>query len=306
MSNKIKEKNIILVFLTEFIRIKDVTLWFATSFLGFLLAITSLSINKYIEPFFVFAISTFFIIAFAAGINNYYDVNTDKKNPRRRNVNAIASGKISKQTATLINIIFVFIPVIVTLLYKFEIFLFCVILLILMWTYSAPPLRFKGRPGFDIIWHFFAFFLLILWGIYIAGTIDILNLLFAFSIGIFSCIAQVYNHIYDYAYDKADGTITFAVWAGLDITKTTLLILTFIHIIALIPIIILYSIDLWVIIIILMGSILIGIFKTKPKLNLFSIRKSYFFIMNYFSLLVYISVLLFHLFSLIGTPIILN
>lgn len=300
MACKTKEKNIVFVFLTEFIRINDVTYWFVTSFLGFLLGISMLSFNKYIVPFFVFAISTFLIIAFAAAINNYYDAESDKKNPRRRNINAIASGKISKKTANFIIIIFVIIPLIVSLLYKFEVFLFCVVLLIWMGIYSSPPLRFKGRPGIDLIWHFFAFFFLILWGSYIAGSVELISWLIAFSAGIFSCISQAFNHIFDYSFDKADGTITFAVWLGLDKAKIIAILLTFIHIIALFPIIIFYSISYLVTIIILIGCILLGLFKLKPRLNFNSIRKYYFIILYYFTLSIYINCLFYHFFLLYG------
>ena len=56
------------------------------------------------------------------------------------------------------------------------------------------------------------------------------GLLTAISIGIFSCIAQVWNHINDYSSDKDSGTMTFAVWVGFDTAKKTLKMIVIIHI----------------------------------------------------------------------------
>ncbi len=77
MNKNTEEKNIILVFLNEFIRIKDVAYWFVMPFLGFLLGISILSFSRYVIPFFVFFISTFYILSFTFAINNYFDANTD-------------------------------------------------------------------------------------------------------------------------------------------------------------------------------------------------------------------------------------
>jgi len=144
MSNKIdKKKNIISVFLTEFIRIKDAMIWSAISFGGFILGMSSLDLSSYIIPLLVFLVSTFFIMSFTFAINNYYDADSDRENPRRRNINAIASGKISKQTGIILNITFIIVPLVVSILFKFEVFIFCAFLLFLGWTYSASPFKNK-------------------------------------------------------------------------------------------------------------------------------------------------------------------
>ncbi|HEY0087768.1 MAG TPA: hypothetical protein VGB37_02930, partial [Candidatus Lokiarchaeia archaeon] len=57
----IKKKNIISVFFTEFIRIRDVIAWTLISFVGFILGIASLNLSSYIIPFFIFLILFFFI-----------------------------------------------------------------------------------------------------------------------------------------------------------------------------------------------------------------------------------------------------
>lgn len=298
-----EEKNIILLHLTEFIRIKDVMAWSAISFGGFILGISSLDLSSYIIPLLVFLVSTFFVMSFTFTINNYYDADSDKKNPRRRNINAVASGKISKQTATSINIIFAIIPMIVSLLYKFEVFLFCVVLLIWMWIYSSPPLRLKGRPGIDVIWHFFAFVLIVVWGSLIAGSIGLINWLVAISIGVWSSVGQVGNHIRDYSFDKDSRTKTFVVWIGINKAKITIEILTLIHLILLIPLILLYSLSYPITIIIISVIPTIGLLILKPKKGAFPTKRCYIY---YFTIViggaVYLSCLLYHLLFILGEP----
>ena len=112
-----KKNRVFFTFLTGFIRIRGVINWFAISFFGFLLGISSFDITSYTVPLIFFVVSTFFILAFTFAINNYYDIDTDKENPRRAHLNAMASGKISKQTGMLFNIIFIVIPLFLSLFF---------------------------------------------------------------------------------------------------------------------------------------------------------------------------------------------
>ena len=231
------------IFLKGFIRIRGVLNWSAISFFGFLLGITSFDVLSYMFPLFVFLVSTFFILAFTFAVNNYYDVETDKENPRRVHLNAMASGRLSKRTGKILLIIFIVIPLVLTLVYSRGVFVFSVLLIFWMWAYSAPPLRLKGRPGWDIIWHFMAFAALVLWGSYLAGSVSIMHVLIAVSFGFFGCFGQIDNHIQDYPFDKASGSITFAVWTGLQKAKTSLYVVFVIYVVSLVPLIILYSFE---------------------------------------------------------------
>jgi 4-hydroxybenzoate polyprenyltransferase len=293
----LKKKGKIFVFFTGFIRIRGVVNWFAISFFGFLLGTFSLNFFSYMIPFFFFIVSTFFILAFTFAINNYYDIDSDKENPRRVDVNAMASGKISKQTGILLSSIFVIIPLFLSLLYRLEVFVFCSLLIILMWAYSAPPLRLKGRPGIDVLWHFVAFVGLVLWGSYLAGFITVINGLAALSIGIFGCIAQVDNHIRDYSFDKASGSKTFAVWVGSNQAKTILILFVIIHILFLFPLIVLYCVyDILTILILCLGTF-IALFVVKIKKG--SLVSSLYLFIIVFGSSVYLCCLIYHLNSVL-------
>lgn len=292
-----KKKSIFYSFFTGFIRIRGVLNWFVISFFGFLLGITSLNITNYLFPFIFFVISTFFILAFTFAVNNYYDINTDKENPRRAHLNAMASGTISKRTGMMLNLIFIIIPLILSLFITREVFVFCSFLIFWMWIYSAPPLRLKGRPGVDILWHFIAFLALILWGSYLAGSLSLMNILVGVSFGMFGCFAQIDNHIHDYPFDKASGSKTFAVWIGINKATVALKVSFILYLVFLIPLLVLFSFFSYLTILIVCGGIVVSIFIIKIKKS--PLVPSLYQVINYFGGSIYLSCLVYQISSII-------
>jgi 4-hydroxybenzoate polyprenyltransferase len=248
-------------------------------------------------------------MAFTFAINNYHDAKSDKINPRRKDINAIASGQISRQLAIILLLLLVLIPLIISSFYRLEVFVFCVYLLFSGWIYSAPPIRLKNIPVVDVFWHFLGFFSYILWGSLIAGrsiidgSIGLLILLTAISIGIFSMIGQVGNHINDYTSDKETGTMTFAVWAGLDNSKITINFLTLLHLIVLIPLVLLYTVQYYASIIVLIVIAFLGLILLKPRRGMFPSKNCWTF---YFAIVlgggVYLSILIYHIYTLFDIP----
>ncbi|RLF27741.1 MAG: hypothetical protein DRN01_01665 [Thermoplasmata archaeon] len=298
--DKTKEKKL-MVFLNEFIRIKDVMRWGGISSFGFLLGVSSLNPTKYLPSFLLFFITTFCILSFTFAINNYYDAESDKENPRRKNVNAIASGKISKKTGVSLNIILALTPIAVSVFLGFKLLTLCLTLVFLMWIYSAPPLRLKGRPGLDIMWHFSAFFLLVIWGSLFAGSLETIHILTAASIGVFSCIGQIGNHIEDYKYDKESGTTTLAVKLGVEKTKRVLNGFTATHLILLTPLILLYTIKYYTTMFFFLLVAVAGFLILRPKKGFFPTKRCYTY---YFAVVlggaVYGSCLIYRLNSLLN------
>jgi 4-hydroxybenzoate polyprenyltransferase len=288
-----KNNNLVFVFLTGFIRIRGVVNWSAISFFGFILGISSINIASYMMPFLFCVVSTFFILAFTFAINNYYDIDSDKENPRKAHLNSIASGAIPKRTAMVLNIIFIIIPLGLSIFYKLEVFIFCFLIIFWMWAYSALPLRLKGRPGLDIVWHFIAFVALVLWGSYLAGSVTLLNGLVALSLGIFGCIAQIDNHISDYSYDKASGSKTFAVWIGVSKAQTMLKIFIIMYVIVLMPLIVLYSFQSISTILIICCGIIVGFVVVKIKRS--SLESSLYRFIIFFGGSVFLSCFIYHI-----------
>jgi 4-hydroxybenzoate polyprenyltransferase len=298
-----KKYDIVTVFLDEFIRIRGVVGWFAVSSIGFILGMSRLPLSGFLVPLLVFLVSTFCILSFTFAINNRYDMDSDRRNPRKMRFNSMASGKISIETGAFVNIIFVMIPLLtVTLLFNLGMFLFCLLLIFWMWAYSSPPLRLKGRPGADIMWHFIAFVLLVLWGSCIAGSFGLINWLVAVSLGVFGCIAQFLNHINDYEFDKESGTVTYAVWRGLDTTIATLKIVIILHLIFLIPLIFLYSLEYSYTIGVLIAGVLVGIFVAGTRKHALGSSAYYFPVVLGFA--VYINCIIYQIAILLGRPVI--
>lgn len=305
--NKEDGKNRLLEGVIRFFRIKDALKWTLISFIGFVLGMASLSIEIYYLPFLEFVVSTFCIMSFTFAINNYYDVESDRINPRRRNINAIVSGHISRKTSVALLLILVLIPLLISIFLSFEILIFCSFLLFIGWAYSAPPIRTKNIPVLDVIWHFIGFFSYVLWGSLIAGrsiiggSIGLLIFIMAISLGIFSMIGQVGNHIKDYESDKKSGTITFAVWAGLGKANISILVLTILHLIVLIPLIVLYSIQYYISLFMIILFPILGFVIIRPKKGAFPSNKCWTF---YFSIViggsVYLSCLVYQILWLYG------
>lgn len=284
-------------FLTGFIRIRGVVTWFAISFFGFLLGISSLDITSYVVPFFFFVVSTFFILTFTFAINNYHDIDTDKENPRRAHLNAMASGKISKQTGILLNIIFIVVPLVLSLFFTWDVFVFCALLIFWMWVYSAPPLRLKGQPGLDILWHFIVFLGLVLWGSYLAGSVSMISILVGISLGIFGCFAQIDNHIQDYPFDKASGSKTFAVWIGMNKASVALKLSFTIYIFFLLPLVVFFSFYSYLTILMVCGGIVVSVLLVKIKKS--ALAPSLYHVIYFFGGSVYLSCLIYHISSIL-------
>jgi 4-hydroxybenzoate polyprenyltransferase len=166
-----------------------------------------------------------------------------------------------------------------------------------MWVYSSPPVRLKGRAGLDVVWHFVAFLLLVVWGLVVAGSVSLLGGLVAVSVGLWSVIGQIWNHLSDYRFDKESGTVTFAVWAGLNKSKKVLQWSVIVHFVFLLPLIVFFSLRYWVSVGVLMVGLVVAV-VVRPSED-FPLSRGYYmpFVFAFF---VYLSCLVYHFFDLLG------
>lgn len=151
---------------------------------------------------------------FLYGINDIYDYNSDKINPRKKLLEGIKLDlkyhqfvkKVSKKAALIL---------LLSSVITFNILNFAGMILLLFFSYfySAPPLRFKEKPPLDSfangILYFFAPFLL---GFSFGGdTFPSINLYL-----ISACVMGIHSFstIMDYSVDKKIGDTTFAVVYG--------------------------------------------------------------------------------------------
>jgi 4-hydroxybenzoate polyprenyltransferase len=304
MTNETRNNKLRIV-LKKYMRLDDVIRWMAISFIGFILGTRTFTLQAVILPFYVFLITTFFSLSFVFAINNYYDADSDRANPRRMHKNALASGHISKGGAMAINILCIVIPLVILIWYNLLAMVVTILVFIWSATYSIPPIRIKGRPGLDVIWHFFGFLYIVLLGALIAGSLSELVWLMAISLGIFSCIGQLANHYEDFEYDKESGTTTFAVRFGRSATKKAIEVVLGTHLIIILLLFVLYSSHYLMTLLLVVTFMILGFLLLKPKKAGFPTRRSYeFYLSTVVGGSVYISVLLYHIFMMMAINLI--
>ncbi len=99
----------------------------------------------------IFAITAGYWLAFA--INDYFDAPYDAADPKKAAENFFVQNQISLRTG-LIAFFIISIPLGPAFLLRgWRGIIVVAICLFIMWSYSMPPLRFKTRPGIDLIVH---------------------------------------------------------------------------------------------------------------------------------------------------------
>lgn len=179
------------------------------------------------------ASSLFLLLALTAGywlafaLNDYFDAPFDKVDPVKAARNVFVHRDVNRRKGLLglaVMSVFLFVAF---AQFGLRGYLTLMVSLFIMWGYSAPPLRFKSRPGLDLLIHavfvetFPYFICLFLIGAE-WGRLDYVMLLILF---LSSLAAQLEQQIRDFAVDVRTGR-TFATVAGLQPTRLLLRIVT--------------------------------------------------------------------------------
>ncbi|OFV67438.1 MAG: UbiA prenyltransferase [Candidatus Syntrophoarchaeum caldarius] len=192
-------------------------------------------------PTLFLVLTTSLYLAFAFSVNNCFDLKEDIKSGKKNN--PIAVGLIGFREALIISLSTAVLGGVISYIYFGGIAsVIFILLLILAFAYSAPPLRLKAHPPFDTISHGLFFgSLLFLYGYAILAAPSSVVLLIALSIFVYSITIELKNHINDYESDLAAGTITTACWLGIERTKQLFLVLHGLHFLILFAILYIYS-----------------------------------------------------------------
>lgn len=178
--------------------------------------------NSFIEVF-LFYIILIFYLGFSFSINNCFDVKEDRLKLKK---NPIATGKLIFKNSFFFSIILAALGIALSMFFGLKVFLFYLILTLLSFFYSSPPLRFKSRFLLDIISHGLFFgALLFLLPLVIFGSITLFHYIIAFFIFYFSVMLELRNHIEDYESDKKAGLKTTACTLGVQETEKLLYLL---------------------------------------------------------------------------------
>lgn len=175
-------------------------------------------------------------LAFAFGINNYYDTEEDlaENDPKK---NPIAFDNLSRNIALgfLMLLILTGISLVVIISSNnMHIIIEYALLLFLAWGYSARPIRFKSRPFLDVFSHglFFGNLIYIYSYHFLFPYIDPLSVLkdpLIYMIFLYSISLELRNEIEDFDFDKSAGVKTTAVLIGKEGAKYLVLAVLFIH-----------------------------------------------------------------------------
>ncbi|MHC1574088.1 MAG: UbiA family prenyltransferase [Candidatus Syntropharchaeales archaeon] len=208
-------------------------------------------------------ITTSCYLAFAFSVNNCFDLKEDIKSGKTNN--PIAGGLISFKEALIISLGTAILGGVLSYIWFGGVpSLLFMLLLLLAFAYSVPPLRFKSRPPFDTLSHGLFFgALLFLFGFAVISEPSPTILLIALSIFVYSITIELKNHIKDYYSDLSAGTITTACWIGIDKTRKLFRVLVYLHFFILVALLYTFSRPILLIILLIMLLILI----ISPKID---------------------------------------
>ncbi len=165
-------------------------------------------------PFVLILVGTIFfcVIGYGFIINNYFDVEIDKRNTNkvRMGKNPLSAGKVTKKgTFALMTVLFV-IPIALSYFLTLAGLLFTLLSILFLTLYSVKYIRLKERFIIDIITHGMMFGLFpFLAGFTLAGgNLNMLTLLIASLFMIIGCEALLTHQINDYVEDFGNSSTT--------------------------------------------------------------------------------------------------
>ncbi len=174
-------------------------------------------VHASLRNFFLIAIIYFYATAYSFVINNYFDVEIDRKHKEKikSNTNPLAQGIISKRGALILLGILLFIPLVLAVHMDSIGFIFVLLSIFASTFYSARHIRLKEKPGLDIITSGFMFgFFPFLAGVTLAGgSLNFPIILIGILFMILSSTGLLAHQIVDYKQDLGN-TKTFAIKIG--------------------------------------------------------------------------------------------
>lgn len=200
----------------KLLRVNDWRGYFLAALFGFLISSGFLFPLREVIIFWIIVI---LFLAFGFSINDCFDTKEDRYHSEKENL--IVSKKISFPQALSFSIFLGALGLSLSLVFGWKIFLFSLVTVLLAFFYSAPPIRFKGRPFLDLLSHgLFAGALIFFFPILIFNkNLTLLDYLIGFSFFYLSVMAELRNHLEDYETDKKAGLKTVVSILRYEISK---------------------------------------------------------------------------------------
>ncbi len=181
---------------------------------------------------FFLMISTY--LGFSFAINDCFDMHEDALNNLRRN--PVATKEIEQKKAILFSISLALAGLFLSMWFGLMIFIYQLTLTVLAYIYSVPPLRLKTRYLLDILSHGFFFgVLILLFPVFVFGTITDVIILLTISFFLLSILIQLWNHILDYEGDMKAMLRTTVCVLGLEKSMKIAIALSLVFPITILP-----------------------------------------------------------------------
>ncbi len=177
-----------------------------------------------------FMLTITFYLAFSFSINNSFDAKSDALRKEKAEKNPVATGVIGFKEGVVFSLCLAFVGLLLTYFWFRSCFPIYLLLVILSFTYSAPPFRFKSVPFIDLVSHGLFFgALLYFYGASVSSRITFQTALISASIFIYSAILELRNHLNDFQVDSSSGTRTTVCQLGYEKSLIVLKILLTLH-----------------------------------------------------------------------------
>lgn len=279
-----------LKFYLKIFRITEWRAYFLMAFLGFWIAKGFLFPPEDIFIFFIIVVS---FLAFGFAVNNCFDIEEDAH--RKDKLNPLAERGLKFKDTFLLSVLPGFLGLALSLVFGWKVFLFCLVALFVSFFYSAPPLRFKGRPVVDLISHgFFAGVFWFVLPLLVFQTEWNLSYYFlSFSIFYLSLTLELRNHLEDFDSDNEANLRTFVCVFGKNFSEKLLRSLALVFPLTILPVFLL-NFPQYLFVFFVATPIFLFAFqllqKAKQGQNYKSYRALDFYSVSFFSLFAALSV----------------
>jgi len=193
----------------------------------------------------IFWAIVFLLLAFGFSVNDVFDTKEDNFHLEKENL--LVSKKISFPKGLAFSVFLGISGLGLSLFFSWKIFIFCLAAFLLGFFYSAPPIRFKGRPFLDLISHgLFAGALIFFFPILVFNQeLEFFYYLIGFSFFYLSVMAELRNHLEDYETDKKAGLKTVVAVLKYQISKGLLDFLAIFFLLILLPVFLSISLEIF-------------------------------------------------------------
>ncbi len=152
-------------------------------------------------------------------LNNRFDYAVDRAvSSKRASRNPVSLGLIGLREAEVLSLFLMILGLIAVTLWIRSIT--SGVLYVVVWSvglmYSAPPLRFKSRAGFDVLSHDVVVIVLFLMGYSFVNALTLIALVSGIPFLMLSTIYELRNHISDWGVDSSAGLRTTVAAFGLE------------------------------------------------------------------------------------------